>query len=368
MERILKLAGQIADAAAPHADRHDVEGSFVIEGIEAARESGYLASPVPGELGGDGASTADIVEAQRIIGQACGSTALACSMHLHVALAAAWRWRHGDDVVEPTLRRVAEDRVVIVSTGGNDWTHPTTVATPVEGGWRVSGRKTFASDSPSGQAMATFAVVGEPAAGAEVLAFGCPMTAEGVTVEETWDSIGMRGTGSHDIVLDDVFVSEGQITGRRRWGELDRPLMLASLHAWPVVYAGYVGVAEALLETVLATGKARDEHARSIGLLDTYLQSARWALGGALTDLGDDPEPTMEHFVTLQQMKWLITMACRQIASLAPELAGGVAYARRGPVDRMIRDLGAATYHPYPPEKALTLVGHATLGLDPPIP
>lgn len=361
----MEIAGQIADAAAPHADRHDLEGSFVTEGVEAARDSAYLASPVPVELGGSGARTADIVDAQRVIARACGSTALACSMHLHVVLAAAWRWRRGDEVVEPTLRKVGEDRVVVVSTGGNDWTHPTAVATPVEGGWRVSGRKTFASNSPAGGALATFAVVGEPAAGAEVLAFGCPINAEGVTVEETWDSIGMRGTASHDIVLDEVFVGEGQIIGRRHWGELDRPLLVASLHAWPVIYASYLGVAEGLVEAVLAASKAPHEHARSVGLLDARLRSARWALYGALADLGDDPEPTMEHFITLQQMKWLVTSACREIAALAPEVAGGATYARRGAVDRMTRDLGAAAYHPYPPDKSLSLAGRATLGLDP---
>lgn len=365
MDRIIKAAAHIADAAAPHADRHDLEGSFVTEGVEAARETGYLAAPVPDELGGHGASTAEMVEAQRIIARACGSTALACSMHVHVVLAAAWRWRRGDSVVEPTLRRVADDRIVVISTGGKDWTHPDTVATPVDGGWQVAGRKTFASNSPAGDAVATFAVVGSPADGAEVLAFGCPMAAEGVTIEETWDAVGMRGTGSHDIVFDDVFVGENQIVGRRTWGELDRPLLLAALHAWPVVYSTYLGVAEALVDAVLGSGRVGAGHARTVGLLDGHLRAARWSLAGALADLGDDPEPTMEHFVTVQQMKRNVTLACQEIVRLIPEVAGGGAYARRGAVDRMVRDLGAAIYHPYPPEETLALAGRAALGLEP---
>jgi alkylation response protein AidB-like acyl-CoA dehydrogenase len=365
MDRILTAAAHVADAAAPHADRHDLEGSFVTEGVEAARNSGYLAAPVPEELGGCGASTAEMVEAQQIIARACGSTALACSMHLHVILAAAWRWRRGDHVVEPTLRRVVDDRVVVVSTGGKDWTHPDTVAIPVDGGWRVTGRKTFASNSPAGDAVATFAVVGAPADGAEVLAFGCPMNAEGVEVEETWDAVGMRGTGSHDVVFDDVFIGEHQIVGRRTWGELDRPLLLASVHAWPVVYSTYLGVAEGLVDAMLGSGRAGARHARSVGLLDGHLRAARWALSGALRDLGDDPEPTMEHFVAVQQMKRIVTNACQETARLVPEVVGGGAYARRGAVDRMVRDLGAAIYHPYPPEEALVLAGRASLGLAP---
>lgn len=361
MDHVTKLANEVAAAAAPHADRHDLEGSFVSEGAEAARDLGYLAAPVPPELGGAGARTAEMAAAQRIIARACGSTALACAMHLHVVLAAAWRWRRGDTAVEPTLRKVVGSKLVIVSTGGNDWTHPTAVAKPVDGGFRVSGRKTFASLSPAAGAVSTFAVIGRPEEGAEVIAFGCPLSAAGVRLDETWNAAGMRGTGSHDLVFEDVFVAEAQVLGRRKWGELDRPLLLASLHAWPVVYATYLGVAESLVDAACRSGKVRDEGARLVGLLDAQIRTARWALSGALAELGDDPEPTMESFLLLQQMKRIVTLACQEVAAGAAELAGGGAYARRGSIDRMIRDLRAALYHPYTPEATLTMVGRAAL-------
>jgi alkylation response protein AidB-like acyl-CoA dehydrogenase len=361
MDRINALAAQVAAAAGPHADRHDLEGSFVTEGVTAARDVGYLAAPVPSKLGGGDALTADMAAAQRIIGRACGSTGLACSMHLHIVLAAAWRWRRGDTVVEPMLRRVTDDRLVVASTGGNDWTNPTAVATPVDGGWLVSGRKTFASIAPAAGAVATFAVVGAPADGAEVLAFGCPVPSGGVTVEETWDAAGMRGTGSHDIVFDEAFIAESQVMGRRQWGVLDRPLLLASLHAWPVIYATYLGVAEGLVAAAIERASARPEHDRLVGLLDAHLRTAGWALDGALAEIGDDPEPTYENFITLQQMKRVVTLACQEVGTLAAELAGGGAYARRGAIDRMTRDLRAALYHPYTPEVTLAMAGRARL-------
>lgn len=363
MDTIDKLATAVAEAAAPHADRHDLEGSFVEEGVAAARDVGYLAAPVPAELGGSGALTADMARAQRIIARSCGSTALACSMHMHIVLAAAWRWRRGDSVVEPLLRRVAGEHLVVASTGGNDWTKPSAVAMPVEGGWRVSGRKTFASIAPLANVAATFAVIGAAEPGAPVIAFGLPLKAEGVRIDETWDAAGMRGTGSHDIVLDDVFVGEGQVVARRTWGELDRPLLVASLHAWPVIYSTYLGVAEGLVETILAAGKVRAGAARILGEADFLLRQARWALDGVLADLGDDPDPTVDNFVPLQQMKRSVTLACLEIATLAAELAGGGAYARRGPVDRMIRDLRAAIYHPYTPDTTRLHAGQYRLGL-----
>lgn len=358
----MKMAGEVATAARTHADVHDRDGSFVAEGIAAAKDIGYLAAPVPVELGGSGARTGEMAAAQRVIARACGSTGLACSMHIHLVLAAAWRWRRGDAVVEPLLRRVAGDRIIVASTGGNDWTSPTAVATPVDGGWRVSGRKTFASIAPAATLAITFAVIGAPEPGQEVIGFGLPLTAEGVRIEETWDAAGMRGTGSHDLVLEDVFVAEQQVSARRTWGELDRPLLVASLHAWPVIYATYLGVAEALAEAVLASPRLGDAQARQIGLLDHHLRVAVWSLEGVLTELGDDPEPTLESFVALQQMKRAVTVACQEIAGISAELAGGGAYARRGPVDRMIRDLRAALYHPDAPEATLVHAGRFRLG------
>jgi alkylation response protein AidB-like acyl-CoA dehydrogenase len=363
MEIIDELATGVAEAAAPHADRHDIEGSFVTEGVEAARDLGYLAAPVPADLGGQGALTADMARAQRIIARSCGSTALACSMHLHLVLAAAWRHRRGDAVVEPMLRRVA-DRAVFTSTGGNDWTKPTAVATPTEGGWRVSGRKTFASISPASQAAVTFAVVGAAEPGNEVIGFGLPLNADGVQLVETWDSAGMRGTGSHDIVLDDVFVAEAQVSARRTWGELDRPLLVASLHAWPVIYSTYLGVAEGLAEHVLGSGRVTAESARQVGAVDGHLRQARWAIDAVLAEIGSEPEPTVDNFVALQQMKRVVTESCQAVGRLAAELAGGGAYARRGAVDRMIRDLRASLYHPYPAETTLVHAGLHRLGLS----
>jgi alkylation response protein AidB-like acyl-CoA dehydrogenase len=364
MDIITKLADEVAAAAAPHADRHDLEGSFVAEGVEAARSLGYLAAPVPAELDGHGALTRDLVESQRTIARACGSTALASAMHLHLVLAAAWRFRRGDTVVEPMLRRVQDDRVVLVSTGGNDWTTPSAVATPVDGGWTVSGRKTFCSLAPAAQLAVTFAAIGAAEPGAEVIGFGLPLAAEGVRLEETWDAVGMRGTGSHDLVLEDVFVAEAQVSARRTWGLLDRPLLVASLHAWPVVAATYLGVAEGLVETVLGSGKLGATAARQVGLLDGQLRMGRWAIHGALAELGDDPEPTVDAFVAVQQAKRVVTAAIQEVAQVATELAGGGAYAHRGPVDRMVRDLRAAVFHPYSPDLTLTHAGQHRLGLE----
>jgi acyl-CoA dehydrogenase len=261
------------------------------------------------------------------------------------------------------LRRAGTERVVFTGTGGNDWTKPTAVATQVDGGYRVTGHKTFASISPAAQVLVTFAVVGEPAPGNEVLAFGVPMNAEGLRLVETWDSAGMRGTGSHDIVLEDVTITDAQVSARRTWGELDRPLLVAALHAFPVIYSTYLGVAEGLAETVLASPKIGPASARLVGELDGHLRTGHWVIQALLEDLGDEPEPTLDNFVAIQHMKLVVTNVCQAVQPIAAELAGGGTYARRGAVDRMIRDLRAALYHPYTPDVTALHAGQHRLGL-----
>ena len=85
-----------------------------------------------------------------------------------------------------------------------------------------------------------------------------------VTVVETWDTLGMRGTGSHDIQLTEVFVADAQIAGRRQIGQIDPSLRNALLHFAPLVASVYYGIAAA------ARDEAIDRELVQVG--------GRWAL------------------------------------------------------------------------------------------
>jgi alkylation response protein AidB-like acyl-CoA dehydrogenase len=208
--------------------------------------------------------------------------------------------------------------------------------------------------------------VSQPEGEREIIGFGLPMSSDGVTIDETWDALGMRATGSHDVILDDVFVADAQITARRPWDRLDAPLIVALAHAIPIISAVYLGVLTSIRDAAVsaATGKSDLASIHLAGQLDTACQSARWNLVGALADLGPDPAAELHSFTIVQQAKHAVLTAGRDIIPAGMELVGGAAYRKGHHIERAVRDSLASTFHPVGPEATLIHVGQSVLGLD----
>ncbi|MGA8254946.1 MAG: acyl-CoA dehydrogenase family protein, partial [Nocardioides sp.] len=240
---ILALAADVGHVAAAHDAAHDRDATFVTEAYEHMHTVGYLSLPVPVELGGRGASIRQLVLAQQELGRHSGAAALASTMHLYLTLVQRWRHARGAADAAGVLGKVAHERLVMATSGGSDWVCPTTTATEVEGGYLFTGRKVFCSQAPVASVVSTCAVLGEAGPDAVVLHAGVPMASEGVSLIDTWDTLGMRGTASQDLVFDKVFVPAEKVLGQRPYGSLSGPLMVAAIHFAPLVGAAYLGVA-----------------------------------------------------------------------------------------------------------------------------
>jgi len=281
IEDWVSRARRIARAIGANAAQHDADESFVAPSYAMLRESGFLSALVPSELGGDGAGFGEMCSAIRALGEACGSTALAFSMHAHLVATAAWRWRHQNAPTDGLLKRVAAEGLVLVSSGGSDWLTGSGTAVKVEGGFAVSGRKIFSSGSPAGDLLMTSAVYDDPAAGATVLHFALPLKAKGVTILDTWHTLGMRGTGSHDVELKDVFIADGAVSGRRPQGKWHPLFHTISMIAFPLIYSAYVGIADGARATALtmAAKKAGEPQVPLLaGAMENAFASAEMAL------------------------------------------------------------------------------------------
>jgi alkylation response protein AidB-like acyl-CoA dehydrogenase len=373
-DHFVPLAAELGEQFAPRAAEHDRKNTFVTDNFQALRAAGYTRLAVPEELGGLGASMRQICYAQEELARYCGATALAVNMHLYVTLTNVYRWRHGAAAAEGLLRRVAADGLILMTSGGSDGLWPSAIAVKEDGGYRVSGQKAFCSQAPVANVLATMAAYDDPEAGRIVLALGIPMSSEGVRIVETWDALGMRGTSSHDVQLDNVFVAEGQVAARRPWGRWDAAFFNAVLHFDPTTSAVYHGIAAGARNAALhhiasrtrGDGQALAEEPsiqRLVGLMDFKLRTAWWSLLGALDELGDD-FPLNEAMATtvLLARRHVVTEAV-EVVDLAMEAVGGASYYKRSPLERAYRDVRAGKYHPLPPEKTLFYAGRNALGL-----
>jgi len=358
--RVRELGPQIA-ARAAQADDND---AFVAESLALLKAEGVHTAGVPAELGGGGASHADLSAMLRALAPYCGSTALALAMHTHAVALPAWRWRRTPEAVEGLLKRVVGEGLTLVSSGGSDWLDGSCKATPVEGGYRVSGRKVFASGCQSGDLLVTMAVLDAPE-GPTVMHIAVPMKAEGVKVLDTWRTLGMRGTGSQDLQLDEVFVPDAAVTVRRPSGKWHPLMHMVSMIAFPLIMSVYLGLAEGARDKALALVAGRKPGSDTdllVGEMETELAAARLALADMVACAANE-EPGAETTSRIMTGRTLVARAAIATVEKAMAVAGGAGFYRATGLERIWRDVQAARYHPLQPHAQARLAGRVALGL-----
>ncbi len=364
-DEALALAARVGRVAAEFDAGHDRDATFVSEAYEEAHACGYLRLAVPTELGGLGASMRQVVLAEEELGRHSGAAALSAAMHLYLTLVQCWRRRRGAPDAESVLRKIAADRLVMATSGGSDWVSPSTTAVEVPGGYRLDGRKQFCSQAPVAGVISTSATLGEPGPDAVVLHAGVPLSSPGVSIVETWDTLGMRGTASHDVVFDGVFLPAEKVVGKRPYGVLAGPLLAAAIHFAPVAGAAYLGVARGACDEaerlVARKGEPAPSVVRQIGEMRARLQVARWALQGAVAYMGDDPALDEATLATVMTAKRHAVVEARAVVDTALEVAGGAAFYRRSPLERAYRDVRGGPFHPLTPEATIELLGRRAL-------
>ncbi|MFM9863632.1 MAG: acyl-CoA dehydrogenase family protein [Micropepsaceae bacterium] len=362
----LALADRVATEIGPRAAQHDADDSFVAENYARLKADGFFQMHVPAELGGHGASYAELCAVVRKLGAACGSTALAFAMHSHIVAVAAWRWRNEKAPTDGLLKRIAAENLICISSGGSDWLKSIGAATKVEGGYRIKARKMFSSGSPMGDLLVTSAVTDDPALGATVLHFAVPFKAEGVKVLDTWHVMGMRGTGSHDVELNDVFVADAAISGRRPQAKWHPLFHTISMVAFPIIYAAYLGVADGARAKALEVARKKGDDGNAAYLAGEMenVHAAAEIAWADMIQIADTTKPGPE--TTSRQMirRTLVAQNAIKTVERAMELAGGAAFYRGMGLERAFRDVQAARYHPLQEKPQLRYTGRVALGLD----
>ncbi len=374
VERMRVLGPAFRDRAATY----DRDAAFPTENWNDLRDAGLLGLCVPADHGGLGADFAGYALVAEELGRHCATTALTFNMHCATAMLAG---EIADDVVTDT-----EDRALLdahrkelfrgitvehlihsqpfsegVSPGATEGVG--TKAVPVDGGYRVTGRKIFASLSGAANIHNVVAMVeGDK----RIRLLGIPADGDGVRIEGEWDPLGMRGTDSRNLIMDEVFVPSGH-----EWippGTFD-----GASRRWPYFYMtlsfAYLGLMRSILDFTAeylrgehGTSARRDNHIKQGGWAEMQLmyERAQALTYRVLEEAAVDPD------ADALRRAWtamVTTMeGAPEVASIAIRVCGGRSMLRPNRLEQHYRDARCgATMLPWSVEVCLDRLGRARL-------
>lgn len=360
--------------------RYDRENRFFDEDFAELKQAGYLTLPIPTELGGAGLTLAEMCREQRRLAYYAPATALGVNMHIYWMGLVADLWRGGDKSLEWVLREGAAGEVFNAghSERGNDLPVllSTSKAERVEGGFRISGHKMFASLSPVFTRYGMHALWMDADQGPKIVHAFMPRDTAGARLVETWDTMGMRATRSDDMVLDNVVVPDRWVARIVPAGGVDA--FVLGVFAWALLGFGaiYHGIAQRALELATATvqGKASMGLSRSMAYhpeIQHMVAEAALALdpvGPLLDRVSEDWSNGVDHGATwparIVSAKYHAVEACWRIVDRALELSGGAGMFRANELEQLFRDARCGRFHPANTFLTHEIVAKTALGIS----
>ena len=374
VERVRTLGPALAARAA----KYDRDAAFPYDNWRELADAGLLGICIPESAGGLGADFVGYALASEELGRHCAPTALTFNMHVCTSLLVG---QIADDMeLDPQERSALHSRRAELWQGVVQQRHIhsqpfsegiaagategyATTAAPVDGGYRVSGRKIFASLSGAADIHNVVCVVeGDP----RVRLLGVAADSEGLHIVGEWDSLGMRATDSRNLLLEDVFVP-----AEREWippGMFDQ-----AAARWPYffmtlsfAYMGLMGaIMDATAEYLIGDGGPTARRSHSIkqqgwAEMNLIYDRAQALCYRALGESGVDPEPAA---VRRAWSSMVTTMdGAPQLASLALRVCGGRALLRPSRLEQFYRDARCgAAMHPWSMDVCLERLGRAGL-------
>ncbi len=352
---LVKRADELAIILSQRAEKHDIEGSFPFDNFADLKKAGFLKLTVPEKYGGEENSLYELLLVQERLARGDGSTALAVGWHLGLV----HHYRHTLTWPEPLFAQFCQE---VVKNGAmiNHFSSergtgsptrggkPETVAIRVDGGWSITGRKIFSTLSPILEHFIVSAYIEE----ADEVGLFYVQKQEGVSIEETWNTLGMRATGSHDLLLQQVFVpDEGFI---RKKTELKRDADGWLLH----IPACYLGIAFAARDYALAFARSYQPNSLSgpiaevphiqhqIGVMEESLMTARTLLYSVAERWDKQPDLRLSLHPELGLAKKVATNHALEVVDLAMRIVGGSSLSKSLPLERWYRDVRAGLHNP----------------------
>ncbi len=356
--RWMKKLHELSERFAERAPEHDQQGTFPFENFKELGESGYLSLTVPKEYGGQEISLYDYILFQEQIARGDGSTALSIGWHLGVVMDLSERKPWDPTVFEKLCKRIVHSRSLINRASTEPATgsptrggKPQTIAEQKGDQWILNGRKSFTSMAPALDYSIVSASVKDSD---QVSSFLVSHKLPGVSIEDKWNTLGMRGTRSDDLVLKDVAVERNDLVETADQ-ENNQQLPKAWLLHIP---ACYIGIARAARDYAVSFAKNYmpnslkgpisevPEVQRKIGLMDLELLKARQLMYGVIEQWERYPEKRQSIGNALAAVKYSATNSANEVVDLAMRIVGAHSLFQDNPMQRYYRDVRAGHHNP----------------------
>jgi len=367
------------DERAPMYDR---ENRFFDEDFEELRQSGYLNAALPEEYGGAGLNLSEVMKLQKRLAYVAPATAIAVNMHLYWVGTAADMVRMGDQSLKWVLEEASRGHIFAAAHGesGNDVPIllSTTRAERASGGWRFYGHKIFGSLSPVWTYLGLHGMdVSDPENPRVVHAF-LHRDAQDYRIVETWDTLGMRATQSHDTILDGAFVPDGRIALVCPPGEAGAGLFQVCLDAWALLgfAAVYAGIAQRAFDMTVESAKKRTSIAltrpmayhpevqHEVARMRLALESLNAHLTSVCNEWSQGFSDAGAILVKVIAAKYMVVTQAWQVVDTALDLSGGAGIFKRNRMEQLFRDARLGRVHPANSMLTHEFLAKASLGIS----
>ncbi|HET6315136.1 MAG TPA: acyl-CoA dehydrogenase family protein [Chloroflexota bacterium] len=391
--RLVASAEALASQLATTAAQRDASGAYPLENIALLKQAGYFVAPIPEHFGGLGVeSVFDTLVASSRLARGDASTTIGLNMHLLMVMSIVRRWqqavaREDQRRVEAfgrSLERIVDDGAIMsaaISEPSQHLTMPGTRATRTADGWLLNGRKIFATMSPAAT-MFIVSVTYENSDGNPQYAYAeVPAETPGVTINDDWDALGMRASGSNSVSFVNVELPRSAVRGGFPVGDtigyVDRNLPNGLFHA-----AASLGIAEsahtAAIKRLAGSGDGHVRAPEQMMVAENAIDlSATRATFGRAGDLIDDfyaahltvaatSDEWTTMFAEVQAAKTFVNETATRIVDRALTLSGGGGYMRSHALSRAYRDVRAGGFmQPLGAVRAYEYLAQAALGREP---
>ena len=334
----------------------DREETFSREIWRRCAQVGLLGLVAPESYGGSGAEPLDCAIALEALGYGCKDGGLTFSIAAHLLACVVPIWQHGNDAQKDRWLKGLCDGTFIGAhaitepDSGSDTFAMRTRAERVEGGWRISGSKTFVSNAPVADVVVAFAVT-DAAKGfaGGVTGFLVERGLPGFNAGQRFSKMGLRTAPIGELVFDGVVVPDSAVLGSVGGGAA----VFGTAMDWErtLLVALHVGTIERLLETSIAYAKSRKQFGQSIGKfqaiahkiadMKVQLEAARLLVYRTATRLTTTRAISLDASIA----KLFVSESLVKTALDAVQLHGGYGYMAEYEVERALRDaLGATIY------------------------